>query len=129
MIKNENENQSSDEKLLQSLGFVVTQRKNGKRIRNISFSLHWDTEHFPFQLSNWPWLAIIWYFVYLVDVNQRWINRKVIERCTMLKFFPPKLKPIINHISEENLNELQYNECIKCIEFFQNSEFFDKSKI
>lgn len=41
----------------------------------------------------------------------------------MLKFFPPKLKPIINHISEENLNELQYNECIKCIEFFQNSEY------
>ena len=33
-----------------------------------------------------------------------------------------KLKQLIRLISDESLNDLQYNECIKCIEYYQNSE-------
>ena len=34
-----------------------------------------------------------------------------------------KLKQLIRLISDESLNDLQYNECIKCIEYYQNLEF------
>ena len=39
-----------------------------------------------------------------------------------MTFFFHQLKQILKNIPEENLNDTQYNECIKCIEFYQNAE-------
>lgn len=41
----------------------------------------------------------------------------------MLLFFETQLKPLIKSISEEVINDVQYNECIKCIEYYQGAEY------